>query len=93
MAMYSHMSPSQLAARCQITLDDRLRSNWAGTSGHQLVGREYEYCTDTAMGGLWRWHPGSPGTYWFMASGWQERNETLFRLAGEVTRKLGVRQP
>ena len=31
----------------------------------------------------------SKGQKWFAASGWRERNEQLFQLAGEVERKLG----
>jgi hypothetical protein len=40
---------------------------------------------------MWRWAPGTAGHAWFLTSGWQERSEKLYSLAGEVERKLGPR--
>ena len=36
----------------------------------------------------WRWEPGVAGHTWFLGSGRAERTRTLYRLAGEVTRRL-----
>ena len=38
---------------------------------------------------LLRARPCVTGSVWFLGSGWQERSERLFTLAGEVERKLG----
>ena len=31
---------------------------------------------------------GAAGHYWYASSGWQDRTQRLYELAGEVTRKL-----
>jgi hypothetical protein len=79
---------SDLAQRAQDILDLRLQCNWTGTSSLQLTGREMEYATELSMDGMWRWHPASAGPSWFLASGWQDRDEKLFTVAGEVARRL-----
>ena len=33
--------------------------------------------------------PAVPGHYWYIGSGWEDRDAALFTLAGEVAKKLG----
>ena len=81
-ALKARLGPA-LAARCQKTLDERLILMWKGLSSLQLNGREFGYGT------AWRWTAGVDGHRWFAGSGWQTRSEALYRLAGDVARKLG----
>jgi hypothetical protein len=69
--------PEDLVQRCQRLLDERLRAIQI-TRGHLLA------CTGGEGGGTLS----SEGHMWFMGSGWQERSERLFALAGEVDQAL-----
>jgi hypothetical protein len=48
-------------------------------SGAYLAFAGWRGCTEAVAGDAW-----------FVGSGWQQRSETLYRLAGEVTRKLAA---
>jgi hypothetical protein len=74
----------ELAGRCQAALDERLHDT------------ELDFCMminrfngDDPGGVGSTFGPGVPGHIWNIASGWEERTEALFALAGEVERKLG----
>ena len=73
-----------LARRCADVLDGRLLIMWKSLSNLQL-GRTMFFGATS-----WRWTPGVVGHYWFLASGWQQRSEELYGLAGEVARKIGA---
>lgn len=69
-----------LARRAQDVLDERLTCMWKSLSQDPDAS-----CRN------WRWHPGTGGHAWFLKSGWQERSEKLYGVAGEVERKLAAR--
>jgi len=71
----------ELARRAQSVLDERLACMWKALSNNPSA----------ASPGMWRWAPGPNGHAWFLQSGWQERSEKLFSLAGEVERKLNAK--
>ena len=71
----------ELATRCRETLEQRMLLMFKGLSNLQF--QNGFACT------AWRWTPGVDGHTWFLGSLWQDRDEQLFALAGEVTRKLG----
>lgn len=75
--------PPGLADRCKATLDERLRDMKLCFSGltNRLNGNP------SAIGSTCG--PGTASHYWFLASGWEGREQTLFALAGEVARALG----
>jgi hypothetical protein len=75
---------SDLAKRCQETLDRRLRDMWRTLSNLQLGGVYFFGATG------WRWTPGIPGHRWYLSSGWQEQSRLLFDLAGQVQRATGT---
>ena len=53
----------------------------------QLSGRSYATAKDT-------WYYGCGGTaghYWYAGSGWRDNAQKLYKLAGEVQRKLDQR--
>ena len=75
---------ADLARRCQEMLDQRLPYMWKSLSHLQL---EVHGWGITA----WRFSPGVAGHAWFLNSGWQQRSEELYALAGEVAAKLGRR--
>jgi len=66
-------------ARCEEFLQTQLFNMWRALSNHQ-VRKMWGGATG------WRWVPGIAGTHWFLGSNWQEQAETLYTLAGEVTR-------
>lgn len=73
-----------LAGRCQRLLDDRIWEELKAFSDLQLCGRTYATADDNwgyGCGGL-------AGHYWYAGSGWQDRTQRLYELAGEVTKKL-----
>ena len=80
--------PADVAGRCQQLLDDRLWQALKGFSGLQLSGRVYT--TYTRYGNIFYYNAGgAAGAYWYAGSGWQDRQQQLYTLAGEVQRKMG----
>jgi len=78
--------PVDLATRSQQLLDDRVWQELKAFGDMQLTGRSYATAKDT-------WYYGCGGTaghYWYAGSGWRDRAQKLYELAGEVT---GKRQP
>jgi len=95
---------SDLAERAQALLDERLRDVWKGLGLYDAVitaqqnGMVDGMRTYIALGALkdrqkYRSCAGHywtvDGHKWFVTSGWQDRTEKLFALAGEVEKKLG----
>ncbi len=77
-----------LAAKSQKLLDERLQQALKGFSGLQLTGRIYT--TYAEYGKIFYYNAGGPaGAYWYAESGWQEREQQLYALAGEVQEKIG----
>jgi len=77
---------ADLTRRCQDALDARWVLMWRSLSSLQLCGPGWA----NACG--WRWTPGVSGHIFFLGSGWQERGERLYSLAGEVERATrGIR--
>jgi len=73
---------ADLAKQCQDLLDARNVALWRGLSVWQSgPNASHEVTT-------WRFRPAVTGYVWFLGSGWQERSERLFSLAGEVEKKL-----
>jgi len=64
-------------------LDDRVWQELKAFGDMQLTGRSYATANDT-------WYYGCGGTaghYWYAGSGWRDRAQKLYDLAGEVTRQ------
>jgi len=79
---------AHLAARCQQLLDDRIWQMLKGFSGLQLTGRNYT--TYTRYGRIFYYNAGGAGgAYWYAGSPWQDRQQQLYALAGQVQRKMG----
>jgi hypothetical protein len=73
-----------LAGRCQQLLDNRIWEELKAFSDLQLTGRTY-----ATAGNNWYYGcAGTPGHYWYAGSGWQDRTQKLYDLAGELTKKL-----
>jgi len=78
---------ADLAARCQQLLDDRTWENLKGFSGLQLSGRVYT--TYTRYGNIFYYNAGGPaGALWYAGSGWRDRQQMLYALAGEVRKTM-----
>ena len=72
-----------LIRRCEEYLHDRHMMMWLSLSDLQLYsGRWHPYYAKA-----WRAMTNVAGDSWFLSSGWQDRTEQLFTLAGEVNRK------
>jgi len=71
-----------LAQRCQATLDERMLFKLRGLANFATHPHDYV--------APWKWffQPGTAGHAWYQSSGWRERTEKLYELAGEVERKL-----
>ena len=71
-----------LAARCQAALDERQLAMIMGLSHRQM--------NDTLNNRILSWRGGVElaGYMWLLGSGWQERTEKLYTLAGEVQNRL-----
>jgi hypothetical protein len=79
---------AELAAKCQQLLDDRIWQALKGFSGLQLSGRVYT--TYTRYGNIFYYNAGgAAGAYWYAGSGWQDREQQLYTLAGQVQAKMG----
>jgi hypothetical protein len=75
---------ADLAGRCQKLMDDRVWQELKAFSDLQLTGRTY-----ATAGNNWYYGcGGSAGHYWYAGSGWQDRTQKLYDLAGEVTKKI-----
>jgi hypothetical protein len=72
---------ADLAAKCQQHLDERLKLMWFSQSNLQMQAGGYDAGVQYATG--WRYAPGIYGLTWYIGSGWQERNEALYALAGD----------
>ena len=70
---------AELAERCQRMLDERLTLALKGAGGK----------ADDIKGQSWRYKLHPDAHKWYLTSGWQQRSETLFALAGEVAKKVG----
>jgi hypothetical protein len=79
-ALKARLGP-ELAKRCQEALNGRLDFIWKSLSNLDLA----EPFGATA----WRWSPGIDGHTWYLGTDRRKQTETLYGLAGEVTRKLG----
>ena len=75
-----------LARRCQQHLDERLKFMWYSLSNFQMHAGGADCPVQYATG--WRYAPGVYGQTWYIGSGWQQRTEALYRLAGEVATSL-----
>jgi hypothetical protein len=73
-----------LAARCQRVLDDRVWQELKAFSSMQLTGRAYASATNAWYGD----GGGQVGHLWYTGSGWKDRTQRLYDLAGEVTKSL-----
>ena len=79
---------ADLAAKCQQLLDDRIWENLKGFSGLQLTGRNYT--TYANYGHIFYYNAGgAAGAFWYAGSAWQDRQQQLYALAGQVQRKMG----
>jgi hypothetical protein len=79
---------AELAGKCQQLLDDRIWADLKGFSGLQLTGRVYT--TYTHYGNIFYYNAGGEsGAHWYAGSGWQDREQQLYTLAGEVQAKMG----
>ncbi|HUU43654.1 MAG TPA: hypothetical protein VMX57_07735 [Planctomycetota bacterium] len=77
---------TELARRCQDELDERIRFMIKGMCTLNLDGYIAGWSTNATQ--CW-WNAVTlQGHRWFIASGWEDRTRRLFRLAGEVERKL-----
>lgn len=98
--------PGDLAERAQALLDERQRDVWKGLGLYDAVMESQQdgvvngMRAYTGLGALKdrRKYQSVAGHYWtvdghkwFVTSGWQDRTEKLFALAGEVTRALGAK--
>ena len=72
-AMLEKKLDADTAKRCQDLLNERL---WQ-------AGTHYVFTATS-----WRGSPALVGGTWFLGSGWQQRSEKLYTLAGEVQKKL-----
>jgi hypothetical protein len=80
----------ELADRAQKLLDERVYDELKGFSGLQLTGRIYT--TYTQYKSIFYYNAGgAAGSLWFASSGWRDRAQKLYDVAGEVNRKLGVK--
>jgi Glycoside hydrolase 123, catalytic domain len=75
----------ELVARCRALLVERTQCLLKAATSMQLSGPAHYTMTS---GRIIR-YAGPAGHYWFVGSLWQDRTAALFRLAGEVARKLG----
>jgi hypothetical protein len=81
--------PAELVQKSQEALDERLREVWRSGCSLSLDGRSDRFATarlthaDNYGGGA--------GATWFISSGWQERTQQFYNLAGEVVRKAGTK--
>ncbi len=76
--------PGDLAERAQQLLDDRVWQQLKAFGDMQLTGRSYATAKDT-------WYYGSGGKaghYWYASSGWRDRAQKLYDLAGEVAKQV-----
>ena len=71
----------ELAQRAQGVLDERLACMWKSLSVDPTKPIQF----------AWRFIPGPAGHQWFLKSGWRDRTQKLFDLAGEVQRKLAAK--
>ena len=71
-----------LAARCQQVLDERQTAMVRSMVHYQMDDPNNRWV------GQWKVSSEVAGHVWFVGSGWQERSERLYALAGEVARKL-----
>jgi hypothetical protein len=74
-ALKTRLGP-ELAARCQKALLDQMRAAQMCRGAGQKIIHALSGRTDLESN-------------WFMSSGWEQRAESLFVLAGEVERKTG----
>ncbi len=81
-ALKAKLGP-ELAARCQEVLDERMREVWRSGSDMNLTGRYYSSAklNGDSYGGI-------AGHCWFAGSGWQDRTQKFYALAGQVARKV-----
>ena len=82
-ALKTKLGP-ELAARCQALLEDRGLDMLKAFSTLQLTSRDYAMSSNNWYLGC----GGGPGHLWYAGSGWQDRAQELYGLAGEVERKL-----
>jgi Glycoside hydrolase 123, catalytic domain/Glycoside hydrolase 123 N-terminal domain len=79
---------ADLAAKCQQLLDDRIWQMLKGFSGLQLTGRNYT--TYNRYKAIFYYNAGGvAGAHWYANSPWQDRQQQLYNLAGEVQRRMG----
>ena len=74
---------ADLAKQCQDLLDTRNLALWRCLSVWQSGPKSSHQAV------WWRLRPALSGSVWFIGSGWQERSERIFTLAGEVEKKTG----
>jgi hypothetical protein len=78
--------PADLATQAQQLLDERVWRELKAFSDLQLTGRSYATSANNwGYGG-----GGTAGHYWYAGSGWQDRTQKLYDLAGEVAKKAQV---
>ena len=73
-----------LAGRCEAALDERQFAMAVGLSERQLNNPNAQGKTRGAV-------ELAAGYLWYLGSGWQERTEKLFTLAGDVEKKLAAK--
>jgi hypothetical protein len=72
----------ELAKRCEELLSERLKAAWRGIGVWQ-AGADFSHEVSS-----WRERSCVTGDTWYVGSGWQERSQKLYSLAGEVEKKL-----
>jgi len=78
-ALNSGKLPKELAKRCREMLEERLWAIITALDNHQNSGLE------RMNGHSWWSDPSIVGSQWYLGSGWQERSDKLYALAGEVS--------
>ena len=81
-ALKARLGPD-LARRSQECLDERYMCLFKGMSTLRTSGGHHTHAV------TWSYFPLVDGHTWYIGSGWQARSEKLYRLAAEVTKKLG----
>jgi len=81
---------AELAGRCEAYLAKRHMLMWVGMGNLQLYLNAPGQKWADYMASGWGGGAGTNGAAWYLGSNRQEMTEELFRLAGEVTKKIGV---
>jgi hypothetical protein len=87
-ALKAKLSP-ELARKSQDVLDDRLRELWRATNTLQLPAQYVSVAGLPIFDATYE--GGFAGHAWFVSSGWQDRTQKFYTLAGEVVKQAGAK--